>query len=109
MQDTSNQDVVNNFLQEIPNLLRAVRPGGGFQFKGDLFEKVSSKLPLLLLCIHNDDNKFDKVNGVTTTMFKVDVNGNNEHPIFKHLKAALPLPQVSIVCDGGDNGSYFIG
>jgi len=48
--------------QEIPNLLRAVRPGGGFQFKGDLFEKV-------------------------------DVNGSGEHPIFKHLKAALPLPQ----------------
>ena len=41
---------------------------------------------------------FDKVNGVT--MFKVDVNGSGEHPIFKHLKAALPLPQVSLVCDG---------
>jgi len=48
--------------QEIPNLLRAVRPGGGFEFKGDMFEKVS-------------------------------VNGSDEHPIFKHLKAALPLPQ----------------
>ena len=33
-------------------------------------------------------------------MFKVDVNGSGEHPIFKHLKAALPLPQVSLVCDG---------
>ena len=43
---------------------------------------------------------FDKVNEVATTMFKVDVNGSGEHPIFKHLKAALPLPQVSLVCDG---------
>ena len=25
---------------------------------------------------------------------KVEVNGSGEHPIFKHLKAALPLPQV---------------
>ena len=26
--------------------------------------------------------------------YQVSVNGSNEHPIFKHLKAALPLPQV---------------
>ena len=27
-------------------------------------------------------------------IFKVEVNGSGEHEIFKHLKAALPLPQV---------------
>ena len=28
--------------KEIPNLLREVRPGGGFEFKGDMFEKVTN-------------------------------------------------------------------
>ena len=47
--------------QEIPNLLRHVRPGNGYTFKGELFDKV-------------------------------EVNGENEHPLFTMLKKALPAP-----------------
>ena len=50
---------------------------------------------------------------------KVEVNGSGEHPIFKHLKAALPLPQVQeydeddysdgckdIYCENYDDDDY---
>jgi len=47
--------------QEIVNLLRHVRPGNGFEFKGEMFDKV-------------------------------EVNGENEHPLFTLLKEALPAP-----------------
>ena len=36
---------------------------------------------------------------------KVEVNGSGEHPIFKHLKTALPLPQVQ-KCDDYDDDDY---
>merc|ERR1712130_823269 len=47
--------------EEIVNLLKHVRPGNGFQFKGDMFDKV-------------------------------EVNGENEHPLFTFLKKSLPAP-----------------
>merc|ERR1711890_4684 len=47
--------------QEIVNLLKHVRPGNGFEFKGEMFDKV-------------------------------EVNGENEHPLFTLLKKALPAP-----------------
>ena len=51
----------NSAGEEIVNLLKHVRPGNGFEFKGELFDKV-------------------------------EVNGENEHPLFKLLKKALPAP-----------------
>jgi len=47
--------------EEIVNLLKHVRPGNGFEFKGDMFDKV-------------------------------EVNGENEHPLFTFLKKSLPAP-----------------
>merc|ERR1712032_632898 len=47
--------------EEIVNLLKHVRPGNGFEFKGDMFDKV-------------------------------EVNGENEHPLFTFLKKSLPTP-----------------
>jgi len=47
--------------EEIVKLLKRVRPGNGFEFKGDIFDKV-------------------------------EVNGENEHPLFTLLKKALPMP-----------------
>merc|ERR1712020_107630 len=47
--------------QEILNALKYVRPGNGFEFKGEMFDKV-------------------------------EANGENEHPMFKFLKRALPAP-----------------
>ena len=114
------QDILAyDLYQEIPNILRAVRPGGGFEFKGDMFEKVKNCIMLIVavvafaidknavddrvvdifawvkICVqsHYTDDNADNNNGLMV-IFKVDVNGNGEHPIFKHLKAALPLPQV---------------
>ena len=73
----------------------------------DIFIRVK-----ICLQSHYADNNADNSNGlkmilrwmwmaavnihmITMMMiFKVDVNGSGEHPIFKHLKAALPLPQV---------------
>ena len=49
-----------------------------------MFQKVTN---------HSDSN-FPKTTMLHFCCYQVSVNGSNEHPIFKHLKAALPLPQV---------------
>ena len=63
--------------QEILNALKHVRPGNGFEFKGEMFDKVGG---------------LTAESGIYSHLLQVEANGENEHPIFKFLKRSLPAP-----------------
>ena len=63
--------------QEILNALKHVRPGNGFEFKGEMFDKVG---------------KYQFYRPFYDDLLQVEANGENEHPLFKFLKRSLPAP-----------------
>ena len=87
--------------EEIVNLLKHVRPGNGFEFKGDMFDKVDlirqfCFLPfcifLVLKLMFAEPNTFFFFLEKSSLFGQVEVNGENEHPLFTFLKKSLPAP-----------------
>ena len=87
--------------EEIVNLLKHVRPGNGFEFKGDMFDKVDlirqfCFLPfcifLVLKLMFAEPNTFSFFLEKSSLFGQVEVNGENEHPLFTFLKKSLPAP-----------------
>ena len=61
--------------------LKHVRPGNGFEFKGEMFDKVKTGI----------SEKWPTTTSIIMSI-EVEANGDNEHPIFKFLKKSLPQP-----------------
>lgn len=59
--------------------MKHVRPGNGFEFKGEMFDKVRNNVAV------GDFTCY-------CHLLQVEANGENEHPMFKFLKRSLPTP-----------------